>query len=149
MAADAEPHGADSVSFDKILAFQERLRRTRISNDFIRLQAAQEFNPFGEPGLIIAIVNAGTSTMEKIWGESNVSFSRHTFGDITNVGVHAEDLHKHQHGGTQRTISRTSEVAPHSLPIDADMHALRCNFHTKSSLLFIDRKKCRLATELN
>src|SRR3954471_18111433 len=100
MAADAEPHRANFVSFHKILTFQERLRRTRISNDFIRLQPAQEFNPFGEPGLIIAIVDAGTSTMKEIWGESNISFSRYTFGDIPNVGVHAENLHKHQNGGT-------------------------------------------------
>jgi len=72
--------------------------------------------------------------MEKIWGEGNVAFSRHTFGDITNMGVHAENLHKHQYSGTQDTVRRADKIPTHRLTINTDMDAFCFNFHRKSSL---------------
>ena len=130
VAADAEPHCADLVPDDEVLALEKRDGRARVGDHLVGPESVEELDALLHPGVVVAVLDARAGAVEEVGRERHVAFLGDPPGHVPNVGVHPENLHEHEHRGSRLGGGRPDEIAPHRPGADRNVDALGGQFHS-------------------
>ena len=129
MTTDAKSYGADLITLDKILPFEERERRAGIGDQLIGLELRIQLDPCFHALLIIAVLHLWPGAVEEVWCQRHIPLAGYALSHAADVGIDAEDLHEHQHGRARSRVRGPGQVAAHGLAIDVDVDPFSFDFH--------------------